>query len=178
MKKIIILICVVLIMLTFTGCSDAFKEMYLDYVKSSSSDTQNNLKTIGDEEYGYVQIPSDWVKYDEASVQGVTYASVDLSSSVTLARNSSEEKGNDEDAEKIANALLEELEKSNPQYSNVTEVTLSGYNAYRVYYVLDGYATVTWFFYDSNGMGHMIIANTAMSEIDSLMADIEGTYTV
>ena len=113
------------------------------------------MQQIGEDGYGYVYVPSNWVKFHDLATGGAGYQYADPSTYnvVTLYSYTAEDlgvKAIDEDAvEQAANSYAYNIEQQGT-FDNLTGamVEIGGYEAYQVYGTLksDGKILCAWIF--------------------------------
>lgn len=129
--------------------------------KSSSTEaasdealTDESTQQIGNDEVGYVNVPSNWVKFQDLSGGGsYQYSAPDAYTIVTMFGYSKETLGmdaiNDEAAKKAASSYVYGMKQSG-QYGEVTgaKAKIAGYEAYQVYAKAksDGKLICAWVF--------------------------------
>ena len=137
-----------------------------DYSKSSSNNKTNTNKTttkvVGQDKYGYVDVPSDWVNFKDVngghSIQfskGTTYI-------VTLDYIDPTEYQTEMDAKKLASVFMSNS-KEDSNLSGVTGATVTvgkdkKYTAYQVYmyYIQENSYLVTYWFDGDDGLIHYL----------------------
>ena len=122
---------------------------------STSSLDLSDMQQIGEDGYGYVYVPSNWVKFHDLATGGAGYQYADPSTYnvVTLYSYTAEDlgvKAIDEDAvEQAANSYAYNIEQQGT-FDNLTGAMteIGGYKAYQVYGTLksDGKILCAWIF--------------------------------
>ena len=122
---------------------------------SSTSLDLSDMQQIGEDGYGYVYVPSDWIKFHDIATGGAGYQYADPSTYnvVTLYSYTAEDLGVtaiDSDAvEQVANSYAYNIEQQGT-FENLTGAMaeISGHEAYQVYGTLksDGKILCAWFF--------------------------------
>ncbi len=131
-------------------------------------------KEIGDEKFGYMQVPENWCIFEDIGVENTTpiyqYCSPDRESIVTLSYFEGM------DAELIANAYYQGYSEDDVEELTAATVMLDGKTAYQVYgYFTDINKTmVTWVIDGDDGLTHSLSIESQDYDIFSL----SGTYTL
>ena len=122
---------------------------------STSSLDLSDMQQIGEDGYGYVYVPSNWVKFHDLATGGAGYQYADPSTYnvVTLYSYTAEDlgvKAIDADAvEQAANSYANNIEQQGT-FDNLTGAMteIGGYKAYQVYGTLksDGKILCAWIF--------------------------------
>ena len=122
---------------------------------SSTSLDLSDMQQIGEDGYGYVYVPSDWIKFHDIATGGAGYQYADPSTYnvVTLYSYTAEDLGVtaiDADAvEQAANSYANNIEQQGT-FDNLTGAMteIGGYKAYQVYGTLksDGKILCAWIF--------------------------------
>ncbi len=131
-------------------------------------------KEIGDEKFGYMQVPEDWIRFVELgadeSVPLYQFSSPDQVSVVTMSY------AENTNAQALANVYYQYMTDNAVDGLTGATVTLDGKTAYQVY----GYFTdankvlVTWTFDGDDGLTHSLSIESQDYDIISL----SGTYTL
>ena len=119
---IIIIVCsivaILLLILLFKACSR----------KSNKLSCEEDYKAFGDETYGYVCVPSDWVNFkDEDAERGIRYSDINADYILTLDVEKTEDKS--------AKAYADEVQEGLTNYglnASTSKTTLQDYDAYKV----------------------------------------------
>ena len=122
---------------------------------SSTSLDLSDMQQIGGDGYGYVHVPSDWVKFQDMGTDGAGYQYADPSTYnvVTLVSYTAEDLGveklDDQATEQAAISYGHQLNQQDT-YENLifAVVEIAGYEAYQVNATLksDGKIICAWFF--------------------------------
>ena len=122
---------------------------------SSTSLDLSDMQQIGGDGYGYVHVPSDWVKFQDSATDGVSFQYADPSTYnvVTLFSYTAEDLGveklDDQATEQAAISYGHQLNQQDT-YENLifAVVEIAGYEAYQVNANLksDGKIICAWFF--------------------------------
>ena len=122
---------------------------------SSTSLDLSDMQQIGGDGYGYVHVPSDWVKFHDSATDGAGYQYADPSTYnvVTLFSYTAEDLGveklDDQATEQAAISYGHQLNQQDT-YENLifAVVEIAGYEAYQVNATLksDGKILCAWFF--------------------------------
>ncbi|MBE6844456.1 MAG: hypothetical protein E7508_01900 [Ruminococcus sp.] len=131
-------------------------------------------KEIGDEKFGYMQVPENWCIFEDIGVDDSTplcqYCSPDRASIVTMSYFEGM------DAELVANAYYQGYSEDAVEELTAATVMLDGKTAYQVY----GYFTdinkimVTWVIDGEDGLAHSLSIESQDYDVFSL----SGTYTL
>lgn len=131
-------------------------------------------KEIGEEKFGYMQVPEDWIRFMELgadeSVPLYQFSSPDQVSVVTMSY------AENTNAQALANVYYQYMSDNAADGLTGATVTLDGKTAYQVY----GYFTeankvlVTWAFDGDDGLTHSLSIESQDYDIISL----SGTYTL
>ena len=122
---------------------------------SSTSLDLSDMQQIGEDGYGYVYVPSDWIKFHDIATGGASYQYADPSTYnvVTLFSYTAEDLGveklDDQATEQAAISYGHQLNQQDT-YENLifAVVEIAGYEAYQVNATLksDGKIICAWFF--------------------------------
>ena len=137
-----------------------------DYSKSSSNNKTNTNKTttkvVGQDKYGYVDVPSDWVNFKDPDAQHSIQFSKGTTYIVTLDYIDPSEYQTEMDAKKLAGVLLTKSQEDS-NLSGVTGATVTvgkdkKYTAYQVYmyYIQENSYLVTYWFDGDDGYIHYL----------------------
>lgn len=143
-----------------------------DVEADSSESNEREYVRGGAENYGFIDIPSDWVTFTEEGMEDegmVQYSDVNGESVITL------QYYDDVDAETAATNVYVTLEES-AENLTAAMVELDGYEAYQVYgYMPDtNEILVCWFFDGDDGLMHYL----AIEGTDMELFDLSETYSV
>ncbi len=131
-------------------------------------------KEIGDEKFGFMQVPEEWVRFKEFgaddSVPLYQYSSPDQISVVTMAYLENT------DAKTISDIYYVKLSGDTVDGLTAATVTLDGKTAYQVYgyYADANKVLVAWTFDGEDGLTHSLTIESQDYNIISL----SGTYTL
>ena len=123
---------------------------------NNNSKTVDKTKVVGEEKYGYVTVPSDWVKfYDYSTVANVLQYSYANEYVLTMMYYSKDELRSAETA--AANAKAH-LSTENVEKLTGAKVKMGSYDAYQVYayYPDENEWLVCWFFEAEDGLVHYL----------------------
>lgn len=152
-------------------------------IKSDSLLTEDqtgkkDLKRIGAVNYGYVDIPSDWVKFDDVDVTRpiIQYSDIYGKSIITLDAWEDPE----EDPELNAKALWHQIEQEGAQDTSGATVTLGGRQAYQVYgyYADEDIMLIMWVFKTEDNYMHYIAAESSLDNIFDVLALVEESFSL
>ena len=148
-----------------------------DYFSESSedsyeSDSETEYQRIGAENYGYIDVPADWVKFNEigmSDAEMIQYSDITAQSVITLQYYEGV------DAETAASNVYVSMEG---QCEGLTAamVELGGYEAYQVYcfYPDSAEFLVCWLFDGDDGYTHYL----AIEGTDMSVFDLSETYSL
>jgi flagellar biosynthesis component FlhA len=129
-------------------------------------------KEIGNDEYGYMQVPEEWVKFHDVEDDGTAnmyqYSSMDTISVVTMSYMENFV------AKTIADMYYESYTNDPVEGLSAAKVKLDGREAYQIYaYYTDvNKMMVSWIFDGDDGNAHVLSIETQDYDIISL----SGTY--
>lgn len=130
--------------------------------KSNTNKTTSDTKVVGQDKYGYVDVPSDWVNFKDPDAQHSIQFSKGISYIVTLDYIDPSEYPTEMDAKKLAGVLLTQS-KEDSNISGVTGATVTigkdkKYTAYQVYmyYIQENSYLVTYWFDGDDGYIHYL----------------------
>ena len=125
-----------------------------------------DTKRVGKENYGFVEVPSEWIDFKDVSLPDDTtviqYSDPVGSSIITMNISNNYEQSADNAAQAVAQKIQDEGVKATG-----ATVQIGGYKAYQVYgkYENEGIILVTWFFKDENNTLHYISAEGKENDI-------------
>lgn len=133
---------------------------------------EGETKEIGEEKFGFIEVPEDWVEFHEmdsdGSVPMYQYSSMDTISVVTMSYVENM------DAETVANSYYYSYSIDSVEGLSAATVELDGRTAYQVYaYFTDvNKIMVSWIFDGDDGLTHTLSIESQDYDIISL----SGTY--
>ena len=196
-KKMIINLIIVSIVactILFAGCgrgsSDSSDKNSQDAIESETEDRTNTEDTeskvgdsqkIGSEDYGYVNVPSDWVKFTDLSFaeSGTENPFIAYSNPLgTEIINMLAVASSEQTAEGMASNLYVSFESEGYQGVTGARVNDTGYEGFQVYGISpEGIVHVVWTFDDNAGKVHYIsVEGTAETEMS--VFDIPKTFSL
>ena len=154
---------------------------------SSTSLDLSDMQQIGEDGYGYVYVPSDWIKFHDIATGGAGYQYADPSTYnvVTLYSYTAEDLGVtaiDSDAvEQAANSYAYNIEQQGT-FDNLTGamVEIGGYEAYQVYGTLksDGKILCAWIFRtEKSDKVYLVSLEGDKETFSKVLPVIEETWT-
>ncbi len=151
---------------------------------SAEEGTTEVVQRIGSPEYGYVSVPSTWVKFvDTDGNTSVQYCDPSASYIVSLnifdLSNASDEERASFGAYEGASSVWANIEDDGGQDVTGATVTLAGREAYQVYAYFpdDGTFLVTWCVADDAGVVHYVAAEGPGDGLMDLVTLVEQTYS-
>ncbi|MGC4019177.1 MAG: hypothetical protein QM793_08090 [Muricomes sp.] len=157
--------------------------------ESDSEEKKSGMQVVGTDEFGYVSVPGDWVKFQE--LDGGTdfqYSNVPGTSIITLNvfDNSglTEEEKTQLDAETVASHIWYNLENNGVTDITGAKVTLNGLDAVQVYgnFISEDYSLpssiVCWIVEDEQGVFHYISAEGGLDDIVNVVSYVENSYSL
>lgn len=166
------------------------EQLLEDPIVAETEETQTEeMQTVGTETFGYISIPSTWVKFKD--LDGGTdfqYSNIDGTAIVTMNlfddAGLSEDQKADLDAKTAASSVWMNLEANGVTDIEGASVMLGNYEAYQVYGAFSsedqGLASfiVCWIFEDENGNFHYISAEAPMESVMDVVSYVEKSYTL
>ena len=145
------------------------------------------MQQIGGDGYGYVHVPSDWVKFHDSATDGAGYQYADPSTYnvVTLFSYTAEDLGveklDDQATEQAAISYGHQLNQRDT-YENLifAVVEIAGYEAYQVNATLksDGKIICAWFFRtEKNDKVYLVSLEGDKETFSKVLPVIEETWT-
>ncbi len=143
-----------------------------------------DMQRIGSDEYGYMSVPADWVKFvDIDGNNSIQYCDTSRSYIVSLnvfdLTNVPEEERASFGAYEAATSVWYNIEDGGGQDVAGATVTLAGQTAYQVYayYPDDDSYLVTWSLADEAGAIHYVAAEGPAENIMEVVQLVEDTYS-
>lgn len=144
---------------------------------------------FGDETYGYVKVPTDWVNFQDLDgVPGVQFSNPIGSSIITLdifdLSQLPQEMLSTVTSEELAKNVWYNLENSEVTNIVGASVQLMGLDAYQVYgdYVSEDYGwdsvIVCWIFKTEDGVFRYVAAEGGVDDIVNVVTYVESSYTL
>ena len=143
---------------------------------------KESLKRVGEEKYGFLQVPDDWKDYVDSEVAAVSGLSLkqfcDASGKLIITLNYSE--GSQVDAQEAASSCWVQMEQDGAQNIQGSTVKLAGCKAYQVYgyYTNDDVMLVIWVFTDKDGTLHYISAEGPLDSVMDCVKLVEDTFAL
>lgn len=150
----IVFVIVIIVTIIIINTSDSDGKDNND-VKENPPVEEKTTKTVGNNTLGYVEIPEEWVKFQDVNaVRGLQYSSEDAKYIITLDAMATSEVG----AETYAKAVAAQLSKEGVKDLQGARIQISNYNAYQVsgYYEKDKIWLYVWCFEAEDGNTHYI----------------------
>lgn len=149
-----------------------------DASEEGTTETPVELKRVGEEGYGFVDIPVDWVNFQDInSTQDLRqYSDLTGTSIITLFVVGD----SPNDAEQAATNSWAGMENNGAVDIQGAIVELDGYETYQVYGIYEnaGIMLVTYHFEDEEGKLHYISAESNQGGIIQVIELVEDTYSV
>ena len=147
----------------------------------NAAETKNDgeTKKVGKENYGFVEVPSEWVDFKDVDLPDGTaviqYSDPAGSSIITMNMAMNFEQS----AEDAAQGVAMKLQNDGVNATGAT-VQLGGYTAYQLYgmYENEGIILVTWIFKDENNTLHYISAEGKGNDVLDVVGYLEKTYSL
>ncbi|MGN1349741.1 MAG: hypothetical protein ACI4VM_01960 [Anaerovoracaceae bacterium] len=168
-----------------TGKNDEDSSI-LDFFKGGSSGREGSdketSKRVGEEKYGFLEVPDDWKDYVDSEVAAVSGLSLkqfcDASGKLIITLNYSE--GSQVDAQEAASSCWAQMEQDGAQNIQGSTVELAGCKAYQVYgyYTDDDVMLVIWVFTDKDGTLHYISAEGPLDSVMDCVKLVEETFAL
>lgn len=143
-----------------------------------------DMQRIGSDEYGYMSVPADWVKFvDIDGNNSIQYCDTSRSYIVSLnifdLTNVPEEERESFGAYEAASSVWYNIEDGGGQDVTGATVALAGQTAYQVYayYPDDDSYLVTWSLADEGGTIHYVAAEGPGDNIMAVVQLVEDTYS-
>lgn len=142
-------------------------------------DTSFTTKKVGKEDYGFVEVPSEWVDFKDLSLPDDTtvieYSDPSGSSIITMNIAYNYEQS----ADNAMQGLAQKIKDEGVDVQGA-KVKLGGYDAYQVYgtYENEGIVLVMWTFKDENNTLHYVSAEGKENDIFDVVGYLEKTYSV
>ena len=151
-----------------------FKSM--KFVNESSVHT----KRVGEDNYGYLTIPSTWVDYMDAAVIQAGRKSVGFASFDGIIINLDYYGSSTVTPKQLAADAADRQKKNGANNVDVKEAKINDMDAYRVesYYSKDDFKLFIWFFYDKNKEMHLITAEGSVEKVVKAVEVVEKTFSL
>lgn len=205
MKKLVILIMAAVVCFSFAACDKASdspggKNITPDESEKTAQsltvmgepmnkENKEEMKVIGNDEFGYVSVPKDWIQFQD--LDGGTdlqYSNLLGSSIITLNifgdEGLTEEQKNQLDANMAAQSVWYNLEQNDVSDIEGASVKLGQYDAFQVYgyFVSEDHGMpsiiVCWTLEDEKGIIHYISAEGGLDDISNVVSYVEKSYSL
>lgn len=167
-----------------TSSSAQVKKDSSDSSKKSKSKSNQETKRVGSPEFGYIDIPSKWVKFIDAEVDGlIQYTDGSAYNIVTMNAISKEEAevgdGETFNAETIAQRVAYNWsQKDNIEKMWGSKSTVSGLEAFQINVILkSGQLANTWVFQKDDKVYILSIEGTK-EILDDFIANMKDTWSL
>lgn len=152
------------------------------------NDLEENIEfyTVGEDDYGYIDLPSDWVRFVDLSGEtGIAYSSPDGTSIITFdifdLSGLTEEQAEQITTEILAQNVWYNLEDDDVEVLDGAKVVLGDYDSFQVYGVYENDFSMTciivcWIFEDDNGIIHYVSAEGPTENITKVVNYVESSY--
>lgn len=139
----------------YSSYDNYYSDDYNDYFTDNTDDTTNTeFQRVGNEEYGYIDVPSNWSKfYDVSGTKALQYSYANIWIMTMMYFDDL-----NVTVQQYADILLGVLDDDGCLYTSSEAVKVGKYDAYKVsgYYSTENLWLVTWCFLDENGRLHYI----------------------
>jgi hypothetical protein len=138
------------------------------------TETPDNMKKVGQEGYGYVNVPADWVKFNDVNAN-TSYQVSSRDGKQIVSIDVFKDAGQDATLETYGNIVASNMEKNGGQDVEGATVTLGSYQALQIYgKYYDGTAMlVAWVFKAEDGKYRYISAEGPTDKIMDVVGYIE-----
>lgn len=138
----------------------------------------SDLKRVGEAGYGFVDIPSDWVNFQDVNATEDLRQYSDLTGTSIITLFVMEDSPND--AEQAASNSWAGMESNGAVDVQGAIVELAGYETYQVYGIYEnvGIMLVTYHFEDEEGKLHYISAESNQGGIVQVIELVEDTFSL
>ncbi|TYQ17935.1 UNVERIFIED_CONTAM: hypothetical protein Cloal_0327 [Acetivibrio alkalicellulosi] len=153
-------------------------EKYNDTLDFDTASENVNVKRVGEKNYGFVDIPSDWVKFNDVNVEEEIIQYSDLSSKSIITLNAW--KAGDENAKDVASSIWARMEDEGAIGIEGAFVELAEHSSYQVYglYPEDEIILVAWAFKTDDGYMHYVSIESTMDDVFELVNMIEESFSL
>jgi hypothetical protein len=144
-------------------------------VKNEPKETEPavEMKKVGQEGYGYINVPSDWVKFVDVETN-TSFQISSRDSKQIISMNVFEDAGADANLETYANIVAANMEKNGAQDLKGAKVKLGNYEALQVYAAYpEGMFLVAWVFKAEDGKYRYISAEGPKEHIMDVVGYVE-----
>lgn len=201
-KKPLCYLLLILLLLLSVGCSEgsvnssdtvaATEETHVDESEDSdmkmesSSGTESmeesisaqETKRVGQDIYGYVSIPENWVNFinEGAQEDSIQFSDPTGSDIITLSAALNPE----QDPKAVLNAVAESMVSEGAEDVTGATVSLNGIDAVQVYgyYASEDIFFIAWAFLSEDGYMHFVSAEGSISTITTVVDYLESTYSL
>lgn len=148
-------------------------------VDSNETKQETNVKKIGMDDYGFIEVPANWVEFRDVDLSNnspVIQYSDPLGKSI-ISLNTFENNVNK--LEDLAQAYGQNIQNDGVKVTGA-KVKIANYDAYQLYgcYENEGIVLVIWLFRDEDNMVHYISAESSLDKITDVVKYVEGTYAL
>lgn len=143
--------------------------------KATKTDiNMDNMKKVGKEEYGYVNVPKDWVNFKDVN-PNTSFQVSSMDGSQIISLNVFKDAGKDATLETYANIVAANMKNDGGKDIKGASVTLGKYQALQVYgsYKQGNYFLVAWVFKAEDGKYHYVCAEGVKDKILDVVSFIE-----
>ncbi|SHK79061.1 hypothetical protein SAMN02745163_04469 [Clostridium cavendishii DSM 21758] len=176
MKNILKILTLFLILgIVFQGCTDLESSKREAKHKATSDKA---VQRVGETNYGFVDIPSDWKKFKDIDISTpiIQYSDKEGKSIITL--NMWEKKG--QDTKTVASSLFKKIESEGAENVKGATVKIGDNEALQVYgvYPKDGVMIVMWIFEKDDGYIHYVSVEGSKDEIMEIVERTEKSFSL
>jgi len=139
---------------------------------------QTDVKRVGEINYGFVDVPSQWVLFDDVDVTAPIIQYSDPTGIAIITLNAWNKPEND--AKTAASSIFAKMEKEGAQNVEGATVQLGGSTAFQVYgvYPNEKKFLVTWIFGTDDGYLHYVSAESSEDGIVEMVNLIESSFSL
>ncbi len=140
--------------------------------------TKIDVKRVGQANYGFIDVPSDWVNFKDVDVTVDIIQYSDLSGVSIVTLNAWQDSNNN--AKDAASATWNSMEQEGAKDVTGATVQIGEYTAYQVYgfYPNQSKVLVTWFFEAEDGYIHYVAAEALNDDIYEIANLIEKSFSL
>lgn len=141
-------------------------------------ETKIDVKRVGEANYGFIDVPFDWVKFEDVDVTIDIIQYCDLSGASVVTLNAWQDPNNS--AKNAASAVWVSMEQEGAKDVTGATVKIGEYTAYQVYgfYPNQSKTLVTWFFETDDGYIHYVAAEALTDDIYEIVNRIEKSFSL
>ncbi|WP_066308939.1 hypothetical protein [Bacillus sp. FJAT-29814] len=142
--------------------------------ETANTETSVEMKKVGEEEYGYVHVPNDWVKFVDVN-PNTSYQVSSTDTKKIISINVFEDAGQDANLETYATIVWTNMEKNGGKDIQGAKVKLGDYDALQVYGVYNNGTMflVTWVFQAEDGKYRYVSAEGPKEGITDVVGYVE-----